>query len=90
MRYSEATSEQEIVLNQTARELMLMQSSDWTFLVTTGQAREYAIQRFNQHLDRFTRLIETLEQGQPDVALAEEYYELDKVFPDMDFRWYLP
>lgn len=90
MRYSEATSEQQAVLNQAARELMLMQSSDWTFLVTTGQAREYAIQRFNQHLDRFTRLIESLEQGQPDVALAEEYYELDKVFPEMDFRWYLP
>lgn len=90
MRYSEATSEQQAVLNQAARELMLMQSSDWTFLVTTGQAREYAIQRFNQHLDRFARLIESLEQGQPDVALAEEYYELDKVFPEMDFRWYLP
>ncbi len=90
MRYSEATPEQEKVLNQAARELMLMQSSDWPFLVTTGQAREYAIQRFNQHLDRFTRLIETLENGQPDVALAEEFYELDKIFAEVDFRWYLP
>jgi 1,4-alpha-glucan branching enzyme len=89
MRYSEATPEQESVLNQAARELMLLESSDWTFLVTTGQAREYAIQRFNQHFERFVRLIESLEQGEPNVALAEEYYELDKIFPDVDYRWYI-
>ncbi|MEL7436337.1 MAG: 1,4-alpha-glucan branching protein domain-containing protein, partial [Chloroflexota bacterium] len=37
----------EKVLAQAARELLLMQSSDWSFLVTTNQAKAYAIQRFN-------------------------------------------
>lgn len=73
------------VLNQAARELLLLQSSDWPFLVTTGQAREYAIQRFSQHVDRFNRLAQSLDDGTPDVAYAQEMYELDKVFPQMDY-----
>ena len=76
------------VLNQTARELLLMQSSDWPFLVTTGQAREYAIVRFNGHLDRFNRLAEIAEAGQTDPVLVAELYERDKLFPNIDYRWF--
>lgn len=75
-------------LNQTARELLLLQSSDWPFLVTTGQAREYAIGRFNQHAERFDRLAGSLERGAPNRALADEYWELDRVFPDVDYHWF--
>ncbi|MFZ2878782.1 MAG: DUF1957 domain-containing protein, partial [Phototrophicaceae bacterium] len=57
-------------------------------LVTTGQARDYAVQRFNQHLERFTKLADSLDRKQPDVALAEQYFELDKIFPDIDYRWF--
>ncbi len=78
------------VLSQAAREALLLQSSDWPFLVTTGQAREYAIQRFSQHLERFERLAASLEAGRPDVALAEEYWELDKIFADIDYHWFGP
>ncbi len=87
-RFPEPNDDQRIILNQIARELLLLQSSDWPFLITTGQAREYAIQRFNQHLDRFNKLIESLDSGAPDRKLAEEYYELDKLFPDIDYRWF--
>lgn len=76
------------VLNQAARELLLLQSSDWPFLVTTGQAREYAIQRFSQHVERFKRLAKSVEDGQPDTDYADEIWELDKVFPDIDYRWF--
>ncbi len=76
------------VLNQAARELLLLESSDWPFLVTTGQAGGYAIQRFSQHAERFNRLAASLEAGQPDVAAAAHYWELDRVFPDADYRWW--
>jgi len=76
------------VLNQAARELLLMQSSDWPFLVTTGQAREYAIVRFNEHLERFDRLAELAEAAQTDSILVEDLYERDKLFPDIDYRWF--
>ena len=67
---------------------MPMQSSDWPFLVTTGQAREYAIVRFNEHLDCFNRLAEIAEAGQSDPTLVAELYERDKLFPNIGYRWF--
>jgi 1,4-alpha-glucan branching enzyme len=87
-RYSQPTETEEAVLNQAARELLLLQSSDWPFLITTGQAKEYAIQRFQQHVDRFESLVETLDQGSGDLELSQKFWEKDKVFPDIDFRWF--
>jgi len=76
------------VLDQAARELLLLQSSDWPFLVTTGQAREYAIQRFRQHVERFNSLLDSLDREAPDTELADRLWERDKVFPDIDARWF--
>lgn len=87
-RYPDASGDARTVLNQAARELLLLQASDWPFLVTTGQAREYAIQRFTQHVDRFNELLDSVEAGQPNRALAEAYWEADKVFPNIDYRWF--
>jgi 1,4-alpha-glucan branching enzyme len=89
-RYPEADAEIARVLNQAARELLLLQASDWPFLVTTGQARAYAIERFTTHLERFEALCRSVEAGRPDGDLAEAYWELDKVFPDLDYRWWAP
>ena len=75
-------------LNQAARELLLLQASDWPFLVTTGQAREYAIDRFRQHVERFERLLENLGTTAVGRDLLDEAWEADKVFPGIDFRWY--
>lgn len=88
-RFPEATPAQVVALSQAARELLLLQSSDWPFLVTTGQAADYAINRFEDHVERFHRLATLLESGGDGVAaaqLAAELFELDKVFPDIDFR----
>jgi len=77
------------VLNQVARELLLLQSSDWPFLVTTGQAREYAIERFQSHVERFNELAGLVEAGEVDAAgrqLAAHYYKLDNPFPAIDYR----
>jgi 1,4-alpha-glucan branching enzyme len=76
------------VLDQAARELLLLQSSDWPFLVSTGQAREYAVQRFRQHVDRFDVLLDSLGTETGDARLAEQLWERDKVFPDIDYRWF--
>jgi predicted glycosyl hydrolase (DUF1957 family) len=59
-------------------------------LVTTGQAKQYAIERFQSHLGRFHKLADLIEGGRftEAEALAEELYELDKVFPDVEPRWF--
>jgi 1,4-alpha-glucan branching enzyme len=87
-QHPDAQGDLAALLNQAARELLLLQSSDWPFLVTTGQAREYAIVRFNEHLERFNRLAEMAEVGQADSALVAEFYERDKLFPNIDYRWF--
>jgi 1,4-alpha-glucan branching enzyme len=92
-RYPRSEGPLRQVLNQAARELLLLASSDWPFLITTGQAGEYAIERFSAHVDRFNRLAERAEAGQADetsAALAAELFERDKLFPDLDYRWFAP
>lgn len=84
--FPQPNADEKAALQQAARELLLCQSSDWPFLVSTGQARNYAIQRFSQHAERCNRLLNGLEKGVPDRALADEYWELDKIFPDLDYR----
>jgi len=76
------------VLNQAARELLLLESSDWPFLVTTGQARQYAVQRFSQHLERFLSLADSIDSGAPDGTLAASLWEKDRLFPNIDYRWW--
>ena len=89
-RFPAAEGDLLATLSQAARELLLLQSSDWPFLVTTGQAREYAIQRFSEHVERFERLAGLAEAGQvaEGAALAADLYERDKVFPTVDYRWF--
>ncbi len=86
--HPEAEGDMRFVLDQAARELLLMTASDWPFLVTTGQAKEYAIQRFTNHVDRFNELMDSVEAGAPNRKLAETYWEMDKVFPNLDYRWF--
>ncbi|MGE0680727.1 MAG: 1,4-alpha-glucan branching protein domain-containing protein [Candidatus Binatia bacterium] len=45
------------VLTQACRELLLMQASDWPFLMTAGTARDYADQRFSSHFADFKQLM---------------------------------
>src|SRR5207245_1907337 len=62
------------VITQATRELLLLQSSDWQFLITTGTASDYAERRVAEHYAEFKRLCEMarpLEAGDtlsPDPA----------------------
>jgi 1,4-alpha-glucan branching enzyme len=69
-------------LQQAARELLLMESSDWEFLITTFQAKDYAIGRFRDHLGRFNALKAAVE-GAGTVELGP-IREQDNIFPDID------
>jgi len=68
---------------------LLLQSSDWPFLVTTGQAKEYAAQRFTEHLERFQQLgnlAERDELNEGDRQFLASLKERDNPFPDIDYR----
>ena len=77
----------EAALNQAARELVLLEASDWEFLYTTGQARQYATDRFTEHVERFNALADAVEASPEQAAtLARDYNERDNLFPDIDYR----
>ncbi len=59
------------ILRQLARELLLMEGSDWPFLLFTTQAKEYANQRFHHHHQRFQRLIWAAKDLSDFTRLAE-------------------
>jgi len=77
------------VLNQMGRELLLLQSSDWPFLITTGQAKEYATRRFLKHCENFDRLCNLLElnAGMGDIKnVLTSIKDTDNLFPDLDYH----
>jgi len=82
------------VLSQASRELLLLQASDWQFLITTGAARDYAERRVAEHYAQFKQLSEmahVLRQGQPlSIEAAETLRRLERedfVFPDLHTSW---
>jgi 1,4-alpha-glucan branching enzyme len=85
-RNPEASGPLADALNQAGRELLLLESSDWPFLITTWQARDYATNRFQDHLERFHRLADMAEHNQVDEGLVAQYLDLDRVFLDLDYH----
>lgn len=73
------------VLAQAARELLLAQSSDWQFIITTGEATDYAEARINLHLADCAKLLHGLRGGDVEGArrLAGELAVRDAVFPNV-------
>ncbi len=72
-------------LRQAARELLLASASDWPFLVTTGQAADYAVERFRSHSLRFHRACELARRGTADDEVELRSLEhADDPFPDVD------
>ena len=76
-------------LNQAARELLLLQSSDWLFIITNNTMVDYAHRRIKDHTGRFTRLYNELNSGKIDKKFLEEIELKDAIFPDIDYRIYL-
>jgi 1,4-alpha-glucan branching enzyme len=84
------------VVSQACREALLLQASDWQFLITTLSARDYAERRFAEHYTEFKRLLEMADKLSQTGALGPEDEEVlrrlerdDFPFPDLDPTWAL-
>jgi 1,4-alpha-glucan branching enzyme len=60
------------------REILLEESSDWPFLITTGQARSYGMSRFLEHHRKVRDLLAAAE-GEP-LDTSEQEGSADHVF----------
>jgi 1,4-alpha-glucan branching enzyme len=76
------------VLAQAARQLLLAQSSDWQFIISTGAATDYGELRFREHCADTESLVEALRDGGPGALeaagrRADELGQRDNLFPDI-------
>ena len=72
------------LLQQAARELLLAQSSDWSFILRAGTTTELARERVERHLDRFWTLMETIDSAeQLPQGWLDDVREDDRLFPQI-------
>jgi 1,4-alpha-glucan branching enzyme len=67
-------------LDQAARELLLAQSSDWAFMINSGEMKEYAVRRTKSHLLRLHRLTQEVETGTVDESWLRGIENQDSIF----------
>jgi len=79
----------EKVIKQLVKEKLLLESSDWTFLITTNQAREYGYMRFSQHYENFKTLVNLLNIKEPSLDnfnFLKKLEEKNSLFPIIDYK----
>ncbi|MFW9772149.1 MAG: 1,4-alpha-glucan branching protein domain-containing protein [Candidatus Thorarchaeota archaeon] len=80
------------ILNQISRELLLMEGSDWPFLLYTKQAKEYANQRFHHHHQRFLKLIwaakDFNDKSRISLSELESIEDIDSCFKDIKVKYF--
>jgi len=83
------------ILNIMARQLLLLESSDWQFLISTWSARDYAEERIAVHDGRIKNIAKILTTYLTNGTLDEgneEYLQRiqndDDVFPNLDFTYW--
>ena len=73
------------LLKQAARELLLSESSDWSFILRAGTTTELAKERIERHLSRFWKLVEMIENhSKINLKFLEDIEEEDKIFRDIN------
>ena len=87
------------LLEKAGRELLLLQASDWPFVISRAQAVDYGIKRFMQHVSRFECLTDIAERVALDSAYLGQLSEVEKfevkdaaihdvIFPKIDLNWW--
>jgi 1,4-alpha-glucan branching enzyme len=82
-------------LTWAGRELLLLQASDWPFVVENGSALDYGIKRFSGHATNFDRAIDIAKRMAADRTMTSmeqselaEMKEHDSVFEKIDLNWW--
>ncbi len=87
-RYPRARGLMQRGLDQLARELLLAESSDWTFIMKTGTMVPYAERRIKEHIANFQRLDEDIENDRLDESFVASLEERAPIFPRLTYSLY--
>ena len=75
------------LINQLGRELFLLSSSDWEFLISTWAARDYAEHRITTHYEHFKKLLVLFKKCKTESLSTTEYQLLEKVEKEDSIAW---
>ncbi len=86
-RIGDGKSSDRRLLKQFIREKLLLESSDWPFLISTWSARDYAQNRAAEHYERARAIAGWLKAGRPltegEAALLETWEKEDSLFDEV-------
>jgi 1,4-alpha-glucan branching enzyme len=86
--YPDAGGLLERALKQAGRELLLAQSSDWAFIMSTGTMVEYAVRRTKNHILNFLRLHNEIRANRIDEGWLSHLEYVNNIFPELNYRYY--
>jgi len=69
------------VLAQMAREIALLQSSDWAFMIHNKSSESYARGRIEEHHENFKKLFKLLEDGRTQSRILTSLEHKNNIFP---------
>ncbi len=77
-----------MALNQAVRELLLAQSSDWPFMMKTGNAAAFAENKFREHMKNFLQLHKEIASNSVNIENLRRLEQKNNIFREVDFRIY--
>jgi 1,4-alpha-glucan branching enzyme len=75
-------------LNIAARELMMLQASDWSFIMNNENAISYVKERFMRHYNRVMDIIDMVYNEKIEDEYLTEIELEDGEFAEVDYRWF--
>ncbi len=76
----------ERILNQALREVLLMQASDWPFILYNATDVAYAESRIKGHVENFNRIYDNLCSNEIDAEWLIALTQRNNIFPLLDYR----
>lgn len=88
--FATPSQEEERALNMAGKQLLIAQSSDWTFIMDNKSMVDYAIRRVKEHIGVFCQLYHELIEHRIHLPRLEEWERRWPVFPCFSYQFFLP
>ncbi len=85
-RFPDETGLNERALNQAAREILLIQASDWPKMISSNHNADFAKQQIESSLRNFTAIFEALGSSYASPEWLTILEEKNNIFPSINYR----
>jgi 1,4-alpha-glucan branching enzyme len=89
-RFPDDSGLKERTLNQAAREILLVQASDWAKMLSKQESPEYARSQIETALRNFTTIYEALGKNYISTEWLTNLERRHKIFPHINYRIFRP